>query len=192
MMNISVGIDDKQMADIDRRCGLLVDQSSINTAINRAAKRAANSAKTEIKRQIPKLYTIPSAHVEKTITTFSNNGGGTVGATIKISDSPIALPKFTGTVPNKPNPRNPQIQEICIRKSEGVKTVPGWFPALMKNGHIGIFKRETKKRSPIQQKFGPGTANMVKNAEIVESVTNRASEILSKRIDHEIGRLLEK
>lgn len=213
MMNLSVNIDPKQMADIDRRCGLMMDQSKINAAINRAAKRAADSAKTEIKRQIPKLYTIPGAHVAKTITTFSNMGSGTVGTTIKISDSPIALPKFTGTIPNKPNPKNPQIQKITIKKSEGVKAAPGWFPAQMKSGHIGIFKRmqgsrmskpyqrsghskwgrdSSKGREQLDQEFGPGVANMVKNAEIVESVTNRASEILSKRIDHEIERLLEK
>lgn len=197
MVNISVGIDSRQLAAIDRRCGILGDSRKIDAAINRAAKRAADSAKAETKRQIPSSYTVPGPHVGKTLSTEKNSGSGVVGATMRIKDSPISLPKFKGTNPKKPTPKRPQAQRIQVKQGGSGFVTHKLFPARMKNDHDGIFRRipgtqmRNKKKEQIKEIHGPATTGMFKNPDVTEGVTRRAQEVLAERLDHEIGRLLQ-
>ena len=210
-MEVTVQLDPQQMAAIDRKCSLFMEQSKIDTAINRAAKRAADSAKAETKKQITERYTLPAGQIGKTISTAGNKGSG-VGASMIISDSPNALPKFSGTKPNKPQPKSRPVQQVNVKTETGAKSVPGWFTAQMKSGHIGVFSRRntTRMKSPYQrtgkdkwgrnpaktgraqltQKHGPPAPKMFERPEIVEPVKKYAEEVLSKRLDHEFERLL--
>ena len=60
----------------------------------------------------------------------------------------------------------------------------------MKSGHIGIFERDTSKRFPITEIMGSSTAQMAHNAVVLEAVEKKTQEVVEKRIEHEITRIL--
>lgn len=64
------------------------------------------------------------------------------------------------------------------------------FIAKMKSGHTGMFERDGKSRLPITEFMGPSTAQMAGNSVIVERVEEKTQEVVNKRIEHEITRIL--
>ena len=63
----------------------------------------------------------------------------------------------------------------------------------MKNGHIGLFQRKStsKKKRGIKAIFGPSIPQLLKKKEIIDKVEEEAGEVLLKRIDHELDRILK-
>lgn len=201
MIDLTVQLDPRQMADINKRCDGMISTAKRDAAIKRAAKRAADVAKTETKRQLTALYTLPAGKIASTISSRANVGAG---ATMKISSGVHSLPDFKGVKPKAPPAPLPPLETGQKRKKRRVQTVfaivkkggggelKRAFPAKMKTGHIGIFERKGKSRNPIGEKFGPATTGMVKaNPDVNEPVLKTAMESFSKRAEHEISRILE-
>jgi len=188
-VELSVDFDKNKYADLMHKVGLLANEKEINKAINRAAKRAADTARAESVRQLAKEYTLPATEIRGTITT-RNVSGGNVGATMKISSSPFALPKFKGVTPKEIMPPAKGPVQSQVKKGGGA-TLKRAFIAKMKSGHVGVYERQSEKRFPIGQHFGPSTPGMFKANEAVnEVVTKLAGETFEKRVQHELGRLI--
>ena len=64
------------------------------------------------------------------------------------------------------------------------------FIAKMKSGHTGMFERDGTGRLPITEFMGPSAAQMAANSVVVEQVEEKAQEVINKRIEHEITRIL--
>jgi len=190
-VELQIDFDKAKYAEIMKRLSLLEDQSVINKAINRAAKRAADTAKAETVRQLSSEYTLPVSEIRGTIST-RNVSGGDVGAVMQISSSPFALTKFNGVTPRKvmPPAKGPVVAKV---KKDGGTTLKHAFVAKMKNGHVGVYERKGEKPFPIDQKFGPSTPGMFgreNETDINIAVRQKAGETFDKRVQHELGRLL--
>ena len=59
-----------------------------------------------------------------------------------------------------------------------------------KSGHTGMFERDGTGRLPITEFMGPSAAQMAANSVVVEQVEEKAQEVINKRIEHEITRIL--
>ena len=57
-------------------------------------------------------------------------------------------------------------------------------------GPIAAYERLSKKRFPVEGKFGPSTAHMMQNDEVVDQMDTTTREVFDKRIEHEITRVL--
>ena len=186
MIELQVDFDKRKHADIMRKCSLLADGKTIEKAIARAAKRAADAGKTETKRQLAAEYTLPPTEIGKTIFT----GGSVTGSWMRLRSSPIALTKFKSVTPKGVMPPAKGPVKAQVKKSGGAELKMA-FVAKMKSGHIGVFERKGEKRLPIKELFGPSTTGMFKaNENVNVAVLEKIQETLDKRIEHELGRIL--
>jgi hypothetical protein len=64
------------------------------------------------------------------------------------------------------------------------------FIAKMKSGHTGVFEREKTTRLPVTERMGLSVPQMAENSVVMEQVENKAQEVINKRVDHEISRIL--
>lgn len=56
--------------------------------------------------------------------------------------------------------------------------------------HTGMFERDGSKRLPISEFMGPSTAQMAGNSIVLADVEEKAQEVINKRVEHEITRIL--
>jgi len=191
MVELGVQIDKNKYSDLMRKVSLLASEDQINKAINRAAKRAADAAKTETVKQISSAYTLTVTDIREAVTT-RNLKGGDVGAAMQIESSPFSLPKFTGVTPKAIMPPSKEIVNAQVKKGGGAQLKRS-FVAKMKNGHVGVYERETDKGLPLEQHFGPSVPGMFgreKETEINKAAREKAGETLNKRLIHELERLM--
>jgi hypothetical protein len=190
-VSLKIDFDKNKYSELMRKCSLLASEAEINKAINRAAKRAADTAKAETVRQLAGAYTLPASEIRGTITT-RNIGSDKLGAVMDISSGPIALSKFKGTLPKEVMPPAKGPVKVQVKKGGGA-TLKQAFIAKMKNGYVGVYERLGDKSFPIDQKFGPSTPGMFgreNETDINRAVMEKAGETFDKRVQHELGRLL--
>ena len=73
----------------------------------------------------------------------------------------------------------------------------------MQSEHLGVFHRinkysskqrnqinQTKYNQMIKERYGPSVPRMAENTVVIQSVEDRVSEVINKRINHEIERLI--
>lgn len=53
-----------------------------------------------------------------------------------------------------------------------------------------MFERDGSKRLPISEFMGPSTAQMAGNSTVLADVEEKAQEVINKRVEHEITRIL--
>lgn len=79
-----------------------------------------------------------------------------------------------------------------IRRQGGKKYDRHAFVAEMNSGHVGVFKRLGTKRLPIDEKFGPSIPRVAEaDAALRNSLKVDVSEVLLKRLGHELGRAMK-
>lgn len=57
-------------------------------------------------------------------------------------------------------------------------------------GHMGVYERLGPERFPLEEIYGPSTAHMMGNEEVIKAVDEQITDTFEKRLDHEITRLL--
>ena len=134
---------------------------------------------------------------------MTQSGNDIIGS-FKYSGRPIALMKYKVT-PN--SPKYHATPSAAVLKSSSLVAFgdeKNVFVAQMKSGHIGIFerqegkysKRRGKKRNKhtekIRELLSPSVPQMVGNEQSIKTIEDRVREVINNRIDHEIGRLLDK
>ena len=154
-------------------------------ALSLAINRTLDSAKTEAVRAVSDEYTIKQKNVRPTLRVKKSNAS-TLEAEIISEGSNINLMEFkvsprTDTTGNKRKPIRVQV------KKGGGDTLTRAF---VWNGNV--FEREGNTRLPISRLFGPAAPVMLNNEQVVERVQKKAVETVEKRLDHEVGRLLDK
>jgi hypothetical protein len=92
--------------------------------------------------------------------------------------------------PGRPSTKRTQLS-ITVRKDSGGKGIARGFVNTTKTGgRLSVFQREGAARYPIRMLFGPAVPQMLNEEGVREEIETRATEMLGKRFDHEIGRLL--
>lgn len=164
--------------------------NGVEKALKSVIQRANNTVRAEVLKGITSVYAISKQNVraETTITTETRQvDGGIVGA-VSFAGYKIPLYRFDVS-PSIPGQR---VTVTARTMKDRAKTpFEQAFIAKMKSGHTGVFQRDKETRLPISEFPGLSTAQMAKNTVVLEQVEEKAQEVINKRIEHEITRILD-
>lgn len=156
-------------------------------ALSNALNRGLSRVKTGATKQVKEVYTVQSGALSAaTNVRVQNASAGNLVGYVSFSGCKIPLYKFSVT-PKAPGIKK-QVRAVVMRG--GGSPFEDAFIAQMKNGHIGVFERETAKRFPIEEKMGLSAAQMVANERVIKPLEEEAQQLVNERLEHEIDRLL--
>lgn len=156
-------------------------------AISRALNRSINTARSDLVRGVREEYTVRAAPVRNSIR-LKNSTPQRLEAEISSSGEPLPLNYFK-VQPNTPNPRRKTPIRVSVRKGSA-KPIGRAFVARV-GGTNKVWERVGKARLPIRRLFGPSIPQMVGNDKVIGSVADKARISMDKRLNHEIGRLID-
>ena len=196
MLSLDVGFDQTQ---IDRARRVLSGiPKGAEKALCRALNKAVAKAKTETVRSICKEYSVKSSAVRKGLKVIKATYGN-LTATILETGSPMELMAFA-VKPKKPASMKgktaDQRQKVVVGVSFNTrKTLPHAFVAKMQNGHIGIYTRERPAKGPrhglpIRQRYTTSVPQMMKNARVLDRISEQARQVMTKELDRQVSLLL--
>lgn len=157
-----------------------------------AMARALQAGKTEAKRQAVSTYHIRPGDFNKNSYIKYNgveHSQSELIGTVSFAGSPIPLFKYkvTPATPGKGKTAAAAVLKknapIPFDRNDDVHVLQ------MQSGHIGIFKSGNGK---LKELYAPSTPKMVENKEVMQKVEDKVNEVLNRRIEHEIGRMLER
>lgn len=193
-MSVIIKVDDSMLKDVQKRLKEIPQKSpnAISASLNRTMTNVASNINKEIRSE----YTVKAMDIRGTLKKTRANPSK-LSAAVKSTGGVIGLDKFKTsalmTTSRKGGTKSVGFNRKPVKaavKKGGMKTVLGAFVATV-NGPK-IFKRTTKRRLPIERLHGPSVPQMAGNDRIVEFVNTEAGATFEKRLDHEIGRLLER
>jgi len=180
-----IEITEKQ---IDRVNALL---SGVKNGPNKAFYNVINRALTTIRsksgKMIRETYNIKATDIK------SNQNMKIKRATVQNVEGSVA---FAGTVipliKFKVNPSEPEHKKVTVSvlRSEGGKRLESAYVANLGKYGVGVFERQTSKRDSSRQLYGPSTAHMMENADVLQQAETAAQETINKRVEQEISRIL--
>lgn len=157
-------------------------------AVSNAINRSLFAARAEAVRAVTKEYVIRAGEVRK-VMVIKKAGMSMLVGTVFAVGSPIALSKFDVS-PKRPGGKKKKILTARVKKTGGRKPIKKAFISTTASGHTGVFIRTSAKRLPIQQLHGPSIPQMLGADSVSKQIEARASDMLEKRLDHEIDRML--
>lgn len=179
--------------------------------LSRAINRAAQSARTNLSKDVSKQYKIGSREAGKDIVLKNKASRGKLSAEIvsvsfsrplmKYDVSPKRPVRFVG----RKGKKRPNIAQYfaSVKRDSSRKSLGHAFVAIMDNGpgkkeHVGVFVRVPKgeikqgnKRNKIRELKSVNVPIMVSNDKVIEQMHDKLEEVLTKRVHHEIGRILK-
>lgn len=162
-------------------------QSGVPKAIAAALNRVSEGLKTEAARIVRKKYNIRAGDVrERGNIKVTRANMSRLEILLTSTGRNIPLIRFS-TTPN--SPRSVKVVKAAVKRS-GKKPIPGAFVAQMRSGHIGVFQRSGRTRTPIQEKYGPAVPVMLNEPGVSEHLNEEAGKRMEKRLDHEMDRVL--
>lgn len=158
-------------------------------AFSSAIRRVNSTVKAETVRQITGTYAVSAQNVRAggNIRTQVQKADGGVCGTVTFAGYKLPLYRFNVT-PTLPIQRA-QVKAAVMRGNAQTPFAHA-FIARMKNGHTGMFERETGRSFPVTEFMAQSTAQMAGNEDVLEQVSEKAGETLNKRLEHEITRIL--
>lgn len=151
----------------------------------RALNRAATAARTRASVSVRSRYIVKASDVKKRIK-IRKATAANLSAQLRASGPVTPLMKFDVT------PKFPDAMPVRARvlKGSGRKPIQSGFVTRTNNGFVNVFTRVGQRRYPIKSRYGPSIPQMIGHEEPLEDITQRAQEILDKRLEHELSRLL--
>jgi len=150
--------------------------------ISRALNRSATFARTASARKVRQTYRVKHAQVIGSIKIKKAYPGDLV-AELRSEDSPIPLTGFQAS-------KNRKGYRVSVKRGTGKQINHAFLLTPSKFGDSNISIRKTANRTPTQGLFGPSIPQMIGNENIIDGVVDEATEMLGKRMEHEISRLL--
>ena len=196
LLDVDMTYDTADMRNLQHRLGSLGGKA--NMVMSRAANRAAARANTVMKQQVSKEYFVTQKRVAS-VTHVRRATTASPTASVLAKDTHDNLYQFKVTPariarPKGGNRKPPKVYYSQVRKSGGRKALsrgPKPFVAKMRNGHIGVFHRKSNNDRTLRGDYGPAIPQLLKKKEIMNKVEEEAGEVLLKRIDHELERVLK-
>ncbi|MBQ9273295.1 MAG: phage tail protein [Succinivibrio sp.] len=178
---MSIALDPK---DLERAKRLLKGiPGGAHKAVARALNRTAQTTRTALSRKVTERYTVKAGDVKSSMK--MTRAGKELEARIDIESPRIDASKF------KLKPRQDTTGQP--NKKVTAEYLKG-SPFQVKKGfiwHGHLFEREEEKRLPINKMTGPAIAQMAGSEQVIEEVEERASDALSRNLEHEVTVLLE-
>ena len=153
-------------------------------AISRAINRAVHAGRACAVREVRKEYTIKAGAVRESMSLSLSNKGELVGA-IMSRGRPRSFSQFRLSPKRNTTGGNRKQPLVAVRKGGPLKPL-GQFVYQGK-----VFSRVGSTCLPIEHKVGPAVPSLLKNAEIKAAVQKTIVSTFSKRLDHEMVRILE-
>lgn len=167
-------------------------------AVAKALNRANAGVKTDASRVVRTRYNIKAGTIKESFTTGKRASSKGLMASTKSTGSRTPLIAFSAS-PARPGGRKPP-GGVSVKVRNTRKRIPGSFVAKMKNGHVGVFKRsgdygrndsgDLEKIEELHTLAVPQAIEWEEKAQ--GKISDMTAERFDKRLDHEIGRALEK
>lgn len=184
-----VHIDEVNPGSLERANKILAgigNGSGAIKAVYSALKRAGERAKTQAGRFAAQEYTINKGTFmghTKVRSTVSGGSGGAASVSISFMGSVIPLLEFSTKYSRGGH------LTTTVKRSSGAAILQHAFVAPV-FGSAAVFEHINQTRGPVEQKFGPSTAHMMQNEQVIEQMDKTITETFDQRIDHEISRIL--
>lgn len=185
-----VSVTDEQIKKVEQMLyGLNVEASKV---LSRAINRATTTARAEAVRAVREGYHIRASDVRETMSVHKANAKS---LTARVTSKGKTMPLINFDVsPKRPSPGRKSPYTARVSKAGGRTSLGHAFVARMPNGKVGVFERYGPYRRPIGQKIrelhGPSVPQMLGSKGVVEHVSEKAREMMDRRIDHEVKRIL--
>lgn len=172
---------------IDRVTQLLSSiPGAVPAAVRSALKRAGDTATAQAGRFAAAEYHISKGTFNANSNQRTKQEGGTGGGTslsIKFAGRVLPLLTFQARYSRG------GLMYVKVRRDSGGGTLRHVFTANL-GYRLGAYERVGRERFPVEAKFGPSTAHMMQNENVVKEMDKTIAETYDKRIEHEITRIL--
>ncbi len=151
--------------------------------------RALVTVRSQSGKEIRKTYKIKQRDItgnQRMTVKQAMGGGDSVEGSISYAGTLIPLIKFNVT------PKEPKRKAVSVSVLEHAgrtRLLHAYVTNLGRYG-VGVFERESKERNSSKQLYGPSTAHMVENEDVLTKIESAATETIEKRVEHEITRIL--
>lgn len=167
-------------------------------AVAKALNRANAGVKTDASRVVRNRYNIKAGTIKKTFETGRRASVKSLTASTRSTGSRSPLIAFSAS-PARPGGRKPP-GGVSVKVRNSRKKIAGSFVAKMKNGHVGVFKRsgdygrnDDGGLERIEELHTLAVPQAIEWEEKAKGkISDLAAERFDKRLDHEVGRALEK
>jgi hypothetical protein len=136
-------------------------------ALRKAGSTALRDMRSEASKRIKARKHIGAKYITRAITLRRASGTDIAGMSwsVDVSGEPVPLVAY---------PYRQTKQGVSVEVNRGKRTLlKGSFVATMKSGHVGIFRREGKKRLPIQELRGSRPVDALLHAGEAQGVADR-------------------
>ncbi len=102
----------------------------------------------------------------------------------------LLLINFKVSPRTPPRRRKTVVSEVL---KGNLKEWPNAFVVKMRNGHIGVFTRETSNRFPIQQRYSTSVPQMIEQVYLNNpNLQNQIQQVVEIKIDEQVNKILAK
>lgn len=202
MIDVSLEIN---VTDIERRLGAMANKASLVMA--RAANRSATTGKKVIKQETSKKYMVQMRDVEGVLkVTRANSKYPFVKLVYKDNHKNLYCWSKRGgnsvVTPNVPISYDgdgtplPKVYHAHVVRNQGVKELGGsrkpFVQIAKRSGNIALFRRVDDTSRKIVGVAGPALPQIIGNEEVMKRFEKETSEMLLKRLEHEVNYELSK
>lgn len=173
---------------IERVNSLLGDiKGAPNRAFFNVINRTLGTVRSQSGKAIRQTYNIKQSDVTANQNMKMKRAtAADLTGTITFAGTVIPLKRFKVS-PSSPAPRT---VSVSVLKSEGAKRLETAYVADLGKHGVGVFERLTRRRESSQQLYGPSTAHMMDNENVLAKVEEAAQATIDKRVEQEISRIL--
>jgi len=186
---VVINIDAPQMAKMIRAVDHI--ENGVPRVLVPAINRTLAKGNTEVKREIRKIYTIKAKDIPTKVRKASAFSGDVVGGDVTVKDTMLDLNKFQFTPRGVTRGKRQRPVKATVRKGAG-GFIRGAFIAAMPSGYLGPFRRVGPERLPVKKLLAIGAGIMASQPTVGPAVNKAMGDMLDKRIDHEVKRVLAK
>lgn len=169
-------------------------------AFSNALNRGLSKVKTGAFKRVKTVYAVQNSALQSATTIrVKKTGAGDLAGYVNFSGVKIPLYKFNVS----PKAPGKNMVKAGVKKGS-MTTFENAFIGSMSSGHMGIFERTgeqgiaerlqryvpSQHTESVKEIMGLSMAQMVGNREVITELEKDAQEMVNKRIEHEIDRLL--
>lgn len=202
-------------ADLAKLTAMLSPEQVPNAQVSALNKTLAK-VRTQVKLVVKQKVNIPARYINdnnviRTVTANKN----TLSGAIRVSRKPIPLIEYGATQTKNGVTLSREIHSrtkldkkgtkgiagyaakrnasggvnVKVQRDGGVEHHPHFFIAMTRSGHIGVFRRRTPKRHPIDQMYGPAVVGVLAGVpSMLEKLQQFAADDLGKQVASQIQR----
>lgn len=177
MMQVESNIEkyEKMLADIP---------GGFQKAMYRSLNRALMEGRTAATRETTKRYTLKSKEVRSTFK-MRKASSKTLDAVLISKGANLPLSRYAHRPKNDTTGRNRKRVKVAVKKG-ALKPLDRAF---IWEGRV--MQRVGQSRLPVEHKYAPAVPSILNNVGTVDSVQERMTAAVEKRMEHETKRLLE-